>query len=766
MMIDQAGQTIDQVIPPAVAVRTVRQSRLRIPVWAATLGMLIAMAAVFWNTLGIRTTGLVEDWPTYEYYDWFGITFQTLAYTNADNRPFLLWIYAVGHFLTPDSFVGLQILSILMFIGSGMLLYGLVRQLLPNKPVVAFMAAALFVIYPADTGLFNTRYLPFQLAVVAYLAAVSLLILFWRRPRWWSLVGMWGVLLFCLGIVETAFPLAAVSPLVLIWLNKRVSRSVVRAAGAWYLLLIGMVVFTIRAMSGGNTLTSILLTPDTNPPLVRFGNYALYALRPYSRVFVDGWTEVIHAFSIGSVDFVTSALVFAFLVSLLGILVIVGLVIPNQSPSSTDSPSIRQSRVYRAIYARRAALILFGIGLVVIGLGFLPYVVVPGFRTVTDRVFLFSSIGGAVCISLIVYGIGSLIRRVPFVIPLLFGALLWLAAANGLGRAVGLRYDSSQEQLALAQIAQQMPSVPDGTAIIIFDRTLALSRHLWFFGMSSSSGYMESAIQYLYQGRNLRLMACWPGVPPRWEGDEACTIEANGVKRSYPGRLTTTFSYNKLVAFDYQPEKGFTLLTTWPAEYRTADNAATITSYNPQKLFSSSLPPARVFTLLNSWPYVPFVPHPLIASQSVRINWQEINLYPIELFQDPLITDGWTGAFTRAKTASANIWLAPDSSYQVKIHATWALTQDILNSLTLSVNGQPISLTRTTDPNGGSLFTGTIPQAIVALDPTNTLLEFHTDKVISGKSLGVTDDSRLFGVETDWLQIDPSATQSPVVPGT
>ena len=128
-----------------------------------------------------------------------------------------------------------------------------------------------------------------------------------------------------------------------------------------------------------------------------------------------------------------------------------------------------------------------------------------------------------------------------------------------------------------------------------------------------------------------------------------------------------------------------------------------------------------------------------------------------EQFQDPLIAHGWTYGWTNAKTVSVNVWLAPDSSYQVKLHVVTSLLPEILNSLTLSVNSQPIPLTQTRDPNGGIIVTGTIPQAAVALDPTNTLLEFHTDKVVSPKSLGVSANPQLLGIQIDWLQIDAIA---------
>ncbi|MHB8753307.1 MAG: hypothetical protein ACYDBJ_29495 [Aggregatilineales bacterium] len=156
-MVEQADQSIDRARSPAVMARALSKIRLDNSMWILTLGVLALMAAVFWGTMGIHTTGLIEDWQTYYTFDGLGISPHTLFVPQDPARPFLTLIYALAYVLTPNSFIGLQILGIIMFISNGLMLYVLVRRLLPDQMVVAFMAAVLFVIYPADTGLFNTR---------------------------------------------------------------------------------------------------------------------------------------------------------------------------------------------------------------------------------------------------------------------------------------------------------------------------------------------------------------------------------------------------------------------------------------------------------------------------------------------------------------------------------------------------------------------------------------------------------------------------------
>ncbi|MHB8748710.1 MAG: hypothetical protein ACYDBJ_05930 [Aggregatilineales bacterium] len=429
----------------------------------------------------------------------------------------------------------------------------------------------------------------------------------------------------------------------------------------------------------------------------------------------------------------------------------------TQSHPLTDTVSpAHRSRLYRVFYARRAPLVVFGIGLAAIGLGFLPYVVAASHRDFTDRVFIFSEIGAALCVPLGVYAIGSLARRIPIVAPLLFGALLGVAVINGLGRSVGLRYDSSQEQLSLAQLVQQMPHVPDNTAIVIIDDGGYTADHWWMFALNTSSFRLEAAVRYLYQQPSLAVRLCYPDRGAWGEAQEQCLLESNGVRLSVGNDPGIIYPYSRVVAFDYQPEQGFTLLRTWPIAHQTAQNASAIQSYNPFKLIDANAPPpARVHTLLSSWPYVPFVPKQISPTRSVTLDIPYLSLNVAEQFQDPFIGDGWSGAWTAAKTATVNVWLAPISDYQITFRVTWSLLPEILKSLTMSVNGQPIALSTTPDVNGGTIFTGIIPQATIALDPTNTLLAFHTDKVVSPKSIGMNTDERLLGVWIDWLHIDP-----------
>ncbi|MHB8753308.1 MAG: hypothetical protein ACYDBJ_29500 [Aggregatilineales bacterium] len=146
------------------------------------------------------------------------------------------------------------------------------------------------------------------MAVLAYLAAVHLLIIYWRRPRWWLLIGMWIPLLLCLGTYETAYPLVVFTPLILVWLQRGTSRRILRVAALWYLVPLIMAPLVVNALLTGGTIESAIVNSDTGTLAERLSGYLTYFVRPYYRDFIGGWIDVIHQLQDGAIDFVTPAI--------------------------------------------------------------------------------------------------------------------------------------------------------------------------------------------------------------------------------------------------------------------------------------------------------------------------------------------------------------------------------------------------------------------------------------------------------------------------
>lgn len=133
------------------------------------------------------------------------------------------------------------------------------------------------------------------------------------------------------------------------------------------------------------------------------------------------------------------------------------------------------------------------------------------------------------------------------------------------------------------------------------------------------------------------------------------------------------------------------------------------------------------------------------------------------LYTDPV---GWHAAeinaagqmyqWTRAPQFSITVPLPADADASIRFRIVASAAPDVLDSLALAVNGDPVALTRQPEDSGALLFSGLIPQASLAKNPGSTRLAFSTTRVVSPLALGAGEDSRPLGVAFNWLQIEPA----------
>jgi hypothetical protein len=98
--------------------------------------------------------------------------------------------------------------------------------------------------------------------------------------------------------------------------------------------------------------------------------------------------------------------------------------------------------------------------------------------------------------------------------------------------------------------------------------------------------------------------------------------------------------------------------------------------------------------------------------------------------------------------------LATDRDASIDFRVLYTMSPDILRSLTLRVNDQPIPLSASNEPDGGTIFHGTIPQSALAADARTTILDFHINRTLIPKLvLPYSEDPRSLGLALDWLVI-------------
>jgi tRNA (mo5U34)-methyltransferase len=121
----------------------------------------------------------------------------------------------------------------------------------------------------------------------------------------------------------------------------------------------------------------------------------------------------------------------------------------------------------------------------------------------------------------------------------------------------------------------------------------------------------------------------------------------------------------------------------------------------------------------------------------------------------------WTGPETRS---TLNISLTLDRDLTIRFRVLMALAPDILDSLKLSVNDQPIPLSHHTDPVGATIFEGRLPPATLQPSSSLTRLVFEVNRTLAPSEVDAQNpDERPLGVLFNWIEISPWIDSPPAV---
>jgi hypothetical protein len=168
-----------------------------------------------------------------------------------------------------------------------------------------------------------------------------------------------------------------------------------------------------------------------------------------------------------------------------------------------------------------------------------------------------------------------------------------------------------------------------------------------------------------------------------------------------------------------------------------------------------------------------------VDTRPLGVAFSQLTLYPtgeVTLnFDQTLDGTGWhdpekdaTGGFQwmSATRATATIPFQPSGmDEQVILNVAQSLTPEILGSLRLEINGDPVTLSHSNPlPSDGSLWWGTVPASTLAKSAGTDTLEIAllVDKTASPQSLGQGDDTRALGVALRWLMLIPPSNAAPV----
>lgn len=128
------------------------------------------------------------------------------------------------------------------------------------------------------------------------------------------------------------------------------------------------------------------------------------------------------------------------------------------------------------------------------------------------------------------------------------------------------------------------------------------------------------------------------------------------------------------------------------------------------------------------------------------------NFYPVEEHPEHSFYR-WTGP---ARRADLFVKLSPNQDYHLKFSVIAAITPQVLDSLTVLANYQPLSLINSKSKDGSITFEGYLPQKVIAQTGGLLRLTFKVDDTIRPSDLNGNDDNRLLGAALGRVTFQPT----------
>jgi len=547
--------------------------------WLVPIVALIVIVVVIWIPFGFKVTGLMEEWMVLHSLE-SGVPSErnedfSLFITSGLQRmrPLVGAAFVVGYSIAPDSFFGFNIVMMGLIAAKGIALYLILRKLTAGNKAYALLVALLFVVYPADSGLFTLRSLSIHLSIFWLLLGAYLFLVYFETGRWWALVGSWLAMIGSVWIYEVAYPLIFLTPVLLVLLEGRVNRRVIRASLLLYVApLAALLYYALMFTQGASYQAWLLQRSGLNQPSV-IGEMLTSIVNAYNRHFAEGWLrafeQIVPAFVVLSL--MMGGVAFAF-----------GRLLLRRQGNTPDS---------KRRYWQLALL-----GFAVVGIGYAPFLITP-YRNLDWRVYSFSSIGGAIFAGSIAYLIVLYARLRPAIFVAIMSVLIGIGTMHSLNQHAYYAGLSSDQQRLLRGIATEIPAWKANAPLIVVDETGRYYDN-WTMG---ASYLLKYALRYLYEDYSLNAVLCsfdneTGQMVALRELQELCVFTPQGVVVREADVEVGSYRYDDIVIVRFS-DTGAELLREIPARYVQTPPER---MYNPDQFVDQSASPPRRFETLFS----------------------------------------------------------------------------------------------------------------------------------------------------------------------
>jgi hypothetical protein len=719
----QADIAPSPALPPAVPLT--QRSRLS-PV--TYVGMFL-LTLVLWLPFSFKTTGLIEEWSIVRFLESGSQLFFITPHSAIDQsrlRPLLTFVHSAAYALDPDSFLYFNVFLLLFMFGKMVAACWLVLQFLPRQRVLAFVAGVLFVVYPADTAMFTLRALQIHAAACSYLFAAYLLIRFARRPAragWTYLAGAAGLLLFSLMTYQLALPLAILTPLTALAFVRPSDRRLWMAIAVWYGAITIPLLYAVWAyhQSAGTPYEMALLA--TKPaaaasPLADVMGAIGLAYERQATGWATAWQEL------GRYPQLRAAVLAA-----LALFAATGAWVARDE---------RRDPAGRPASTRRYLIVaIVAAGIVVLGMA--VFLALPTHRRQDFRIYFLSMSGSALVLALLLFSISRAVRSFRSVVFLMLAVpFVGLGYTHALQNHQTYVNYSLEQQQVLQDVVAEAPRLTRNSFVIFLDETGAIDKeYLFYYGF-----YLGTGLKYVYGDPSIDAGYC-PLTSPGALGT-SCTFDASAIHIKNGLKIDVTVPYDRVVFLANSVDDHFRLVT--PDELAAAHR---VTGYKPQARIAGTVPPPRAATMFSCEPALSCYRESTASATSFDLP----NTGPIGRGWRAPEPDAGGGTFRWSlivePTVSVNLAHAVDLA--LEFHITMWLDRDVVDSLTLSLNGTMIPLTYEPAQPAGRLYHAVLPREVLARSSTHTNLVFHVNRLVPVPSV---PDVKL-GIALSSLRIRP-----------
>lgn len=444
--------------------------------------------ALLWLPFGFSLHGLIEEWGVLGVFTTSGpvLFVQPHAILEAHRlRPLTVFPHALAYMLNPDTFDAWHwiLMTILVVKGAATAYLG---AFVTRSLRWGALFGLLVLLYPADTMQlsFRSQHINMSMALVL-LGAAMLVHAQAHTPGWGRRLIVAAAAVFMLAaqmMYEVALMLCML-PLLILWCRHgavatwQAVRRYPWPTLSWILPAALYVLYVLYASASGGAAYQQTITDHHSPFAVLYRNLRRLLDTGFAHALAGGWID---AWGMARKEFQSHWFLLAF-----GLACALCVLLNPRARLHLSHDSTPHSRGYDAPLLRMAVT-----GMVLLALGYLPYMFSGSHVVISQRTFLFASFGAALVILVLVIGLAALFR------PLAGIASLWLLICGAAAQLYQFHHyigiSEAQRKLLRTIVENYDPDTQGARSLVILDFSNQLA-HIWMLRDG-----LDLVLTYLY----------------------------------------------------------------------------------------------------------------------------------------------------------------------------------------------------------------------------------------------------------------------------